>query len=318
MCRLEGCSAPAREGDENKSKYCCDEHGVEFMKARLHDQQLETKGPGSQKKKRRDNHTDNFGNTEEPLDDDPGHLRGGVLRASELKALTAGVKDIDDFRRLGDGVLSPPPSASPEGEDVKMENGIEAKRKAIYTPEETAHLEAIAAKRDTVRSQKIMLDDRNSFLGLVATRARKVLSEMKEQDKSIGTICGYDPRLTWSDDEFNEWRASPEGKSAFGAGGELGAPTHNERHDKPEDGESERPGIDGAENTHTDEAEREEIGRGVCRKKRCERHKAWFKLQQQDVLFETHQARLAMKKLEAEEKGVKDRAMIRSLEAGES
>lgn len=314
MCRLEGCSAPAREGDENKSKYCCDEHGLEFMKARIFDQQLEKKGSGSHKKRRRDNFTDHHGNTEDPVDDDPGHLRGGILRASELKALATGVKDVDAFRRLGEGVLSPPPSASPEGEDVKMENGIDARRKSIYTPEETAHLEEVAAKRDTVRSHKKMLDDRDRLLSLVATRARSVLSELKEPDKSINTICGYDPRLTWSDEEFNEWRASAEGKAALAAGGELGAPTTKEKQDRSGDGENGQPGAKGTEET---QAEEEEIGKGVCRKKRCERHKAWFKLQQQDVLFETHQARQAMKKLEAEEKGVKDRAMIRSLEVGE-
>lgn len=311
MCRLEGCSAPARDSDDNKSKYCCEEHGLEFMKARIFDQEPEKRGPGSHKKRRRDNFTDNHGNTEEAVDDHPGHLRGGVLRASELKALAMGVRDIDAFRRLGEGVLSPPPSASPEGEDVKMENDIEARRKTIYSPEESTHLEEVAAKRDTVRSHKKMLDDRDRLLSLVATRARNVLSELKEQDKSINTICGYDPRLTWSDEEFNEWRASAEGKAALAAGGELGAPTTREKQDKPGGGENAQPGTKGTEDT---QAEEEEIGKGVCRKKRCERHKAWFKLQQQDVLFETHQARQAMKKLEAEEKGVKDRAMIRSLE----
>lgn len=314
MCRLEGCSAPAREGDENRSKYCCEEHGLEFMKARIFDQQSEKKAPNSHKKKRRDNYTDNCGNTEELVDDDP-HLRGGILKAAELKALAVGVKDVDAFRILGDGVLSPPPSASPEGEDVKMENDIDARRKTLYTPEETVHLEEIATKRDTVRSHKKLLDERDRFLSLVATRARNVLSDLKEQDKSINTICGYDSRLTWSDQEFNEWRASAEGKAALSAGGELGAPTTKERQDQPEGGENAQFVTNGTDDTPVEE---EEIGKGVCRKKRCERHKAWFKLQQQDVLFETHHARQAMKKLEVEEKGVKDRAMIRSLEVGES
>jgi len=318
MCRLESCSAPAREGSEVKSKYCSDEHGLEFMKARIFDQQPENKGPGSHMKRRRDNYTDNYGNTGESAEDESGHLRGGILRASELKALAAGVKDINAFQALGEGVISPPPFASPDGEGVKMENGIDARKKTIYTPEETAHLEGIAAKRDTVRSHKKMLDDRDRFLSLVATRAKSVLSEIKEQDKSINTICGYDSRLTWSDDEFNEWRASPEGKCALAAGGELGAPTSKEKQDLPRSDENARPGPNGVGDTQVNEVEEEEIGKGICRKKRCERHKAWFKLQQQDVLFETHQARQAMKKLEAEEKGVKDRAMIRSLEVGES
>lgn len=318
MCRLEGCSAPARDGDGEKSKYCSEDHGLEYMKARLFKQQLENKGPNTHKKRRRDNYTDNFGNTDETLEDDNAHIRGGILRPSELKALAVGVKDVEAFQRLGDGVLSPPRTASPEGEDAKMVNGIDPRKKTIYTPEETAHLEEIAAKRDTVRSHKKLLDDRDRFLALVGTRAKNVLADLKEQDKSVNTICGYDARLTWSDEEFNAWRASAEGKSALAPGGELGPPS--QPHDQLVDGENAPPlssGINGIADTQVGKEEgEEEIGRGVCRKKRCERHKAWFKLQQQDVLFETHQARQAMKKLEAEEKGVRDRAMIRSLEGG--
>ena len=71
---------------------------------------------------------------------------------------------------------------------------------------------------------------------------------------------------------------------------------------------------EGNEASKEGEKEEEEIGRGVCKKKRCERHKAWLKLQQQDNLFEKDQARQEMKKLDAEEKGVRERAMIRWLE----
>ena len=314
MCRLEGCQEPARQDGENKSKYCCDEHGAEFMKIRAFDPHSVNRGitrPVNNKRRRRDNFTDNYGNGADSGDEEPGHLRGGVLKVSELKAIADGVKDINTFRRLGDGVLSPPPTVSPEGEDVKMENGSDPKSGVTFTPHEIEQLEEVALKRNTVREQKKMLDDRDRFLLLVTARAKTVLGELKEQDKSVTVICGYDTRLSWSDYEFNEWRASPEGKSALEKGGVLSAPTTKENRETME-------GMEGNENVAPESLangeDEEETGKGVCKKKRCERHKAWLKLMQQEILFEIHQARQAMKKLEAEEKAIRDRAMIRHLE----
>ena len=309
MCRLEGCSEPARDGSEEgqvKSKYCSDAHGTEFMKTHAFGKSSPEQKDrvNSNKKRRRNNYTDNLGNTEEVSDDD--HTKaGGVLKPSELKALTDRSKDLDAFRRLGDGVLSPPATASPEGEDVKMKDGEIEKPKATYTAEESAQLNSIGDRKIRCRARRKLLDDRDKLLVLITTRAKNVLAELKEQDKSLNNICGYDSRLTWSEDEFNEWRASPEGQKALQKDGVLEAPTHKEREN-------------GNEATKDAEMEEEEeIGRGVCKKKRCERHKAWLKLQQQDNLFEKDQARQEMRKLEAEEKGVRDRAMIRCLEGGE-
>lgn len=309
MCRLEGCSEPARDGSEEgqvKSKYCSDAHGAEFMKTHAFGKSsVEQKDRvNSNKKRRRNNNTDNLGNTEEVSDDD--HTKpGGVLKPSELKALTDGSKDLDAFRRLGDGVLSPPATASPDGEDVKMKDREIEKPKATYTPEESAQLNSIAERKIRCRAKRKLLDDRDKLLLLITARAKNVLAELKEQDKSLNNICGYDSRLTWSEDEFNEWRASPEGQKALQTDGVLEAPTQKEREN-------------GSDVTKDAEKEEEEIGRGVCKKKRCERHKAWLKLQQQDNLFEKDQARQEMRKLEAEEKGVRDRAMIRCLEGGEA
>ena len=310
MCRLEGCGEPARDGSEGqvKSKYCSDAHGAEFMRnLALGKRSAEVKdGPGSTKKRRGNNYTDNFGNTEEASDDDRAH-RGGVLKPSELKALVNHSKDLDAFRRLGDGVLSPPATASPEGEDVKMEDAAFEKPQPTYTPEETAQLESITQKKDRCRARRKLLDDRDKLLLLITARAKNVLAEMKEQDKSFNNICGYDSRLTWSEDEFNDWRSSAEGQKALQKDGVLEAPIAKEKedgHEAAKDGEKEK----------GQEKEEEEIGRGVCKKKRCERHKAWLKLQQQDNLFEKDQARQEMRKLEAEERGLRDRAMVRCLE----
>ena len=304
MCRLEGCSEPARDGSEGqvKSKYCSDAHGAEFMRnLALGKRSAEQKdAPGSTKKRRRNNYTDNFGNMPEASEDDHANF-GGVLKPSELKALADRSKDLDAFRSLGDGVLSPPPTASPEGDDVKIKTAEIEKPQPTYTVEETAQLENITQKKDRCRARRKLLDDRDKLLLLITARAKNVLAEMKEQDKSVNNICGYDSRLTWSEDEFNEWRSSPEGQKALQKDGVLEAPTPKEKEE-------------GNEASKDAEKEEEEVGRGVCKKKRCERHKAWLKLQQQDNLFEKDQARQEMRKLEAEERGLRDRAMIRCLE----
>ena len=304
MCRLEGCGEPARDGSEGqvKSKYCSDAHGAEFMRILAFGKRSaeQKDAPSNTKKRRRNNHADNFANTEEASDDDRSH-RGGVLKPSELKALVNGSKDVDAFHKLGDGVLSPPATASPEGEDVKMEDAKLEKPQPTYTPEETAQLESIKQKKDRCRAKRKLLEDRDKLVTLITNRAKNVLAEMKEQDKSVNIICGYDSRLIWSEDEFNEWRSSPEGQKALQKDGVLEAPRAKEKEE-------------GNEASKEGEKEEGEIGRGVCKKKRCERHKAWLKLQQQDNLFEKDQARQEMKKLDAEEKGVRERAMIRCLE----
>jgi len=303
MCRLEGCQEPARSDTEPKSKYCSDEHGAEFMRRRMGGQALEQKkpeGPRSHKKKRQDNYTDNFGNIGDGQEAYSITLRGGVVRAEELKSLTEGVKDVQAFHRLGDGVLSPPTTASPEGEDVKMGHGVEVpKDKITFTTEERTQLEEITEKRITCRERKKMLDDRDKLISSITARAKTVSAELKEKDKSSKDICGYDSRLSWSDQEFSQWRSSPEGQKALAKDGALGAPTTIENGERK------------------NEDEEEELGKGICKRKRCERHKAWLKLAQQENLFEKDQARQEMKRLEGEEKGVKDRALIRSLELGE-
>ncbi len=303
MCRLEGCQEPARSDTDPKSKYCSDEHGAEFMRRRTGVQLLEQKkpdGPRSHKKKRHDNYTDNFGNAGDGAADESISIHGGRIRAEDLKAMTEAVKDVQSFHRLGDGVLSPPITASPEGEDVKMGNGVDNTRDRItYTTEEEAQLDEITKKRTTCRERKKMLDDRDRFISAITARAKSVLAELKEKDKSMKDICGYDSRLSWSDQEFNQWRTSPEVQKALARGGVLSAPILTE-HREPRN-----------------EDEEEEVGKGICKKKRCGRHQLWLKLAQQENLFEKDQARQEMKRLEGEEKGVKDRALIRSLELGE-
>lgn len=318
MCRLDGCRQPARLTVSNPSKYCSDDHGREFVRLRAlrhrESKGKDTSASGNKQKRRKPNLADQQeNNAEDGMQDDDGDydfLRGGVLRASELKALASGVKDVDEFRKLGEGVLSPPPTASPPSgpSAVKVEDKSDPKPhdpKLNYTPEETRQLEEIQQKQKVLKRKRGLLDDKERFLALVRTRAKAVLDDLKQKDRGVKDICGFDARLSWSDEEFDIWRSSSEGAKALESG-VLGASSSSlAAADNIADHDGDEKMDDG------------EIGKGVCLKKRCERHKTWWKLQQQDVAFEKEEVRQEGRKMESEERGVRERAILRLLEGAE-
>ncbi|MCJ1436760.1 hypothetical protein MMC27_006142 [Xylographa pallens] len=317
MCRLETCREPARVTGAKPSKYCCDQHGEQFMAMRAlgrnakKNEGIKSAGTaGAGKRRRKENITDYMGNEDDERnenddDDDQAYLRGGILHAGELKALTSGVKDLEEFNKLGEGVLSPSRTASPDQDDMEVDNGDQLRKeklKVVYTTDEKSQLANIASKRTSLKRKREALDVREKFLGLVRGRAKSTLEELKKKE-GVKDICGFDSRLTWSDEEFDTWRASSEGQSSLESG-VLTAPNTT----TDEDGDQKM--------TNGDSSHADETGKGVCQKKRCERHKQWFKLQQQEIAFEKDECRQEMRKLESEEKGVGERAMIRHLEGG--
>lgn len=314
MCRLKSCREPAQVLGSKPSKYCSDEHGQQYMRMLALGKDTkgseQAKSTSGAKRRRKDNMTNNIGNGEDGADEDEvedaqAYLRGGILRAGELKALTSGVKDVEEFRKLGEGVLSPPRTVSPDDKDTQMQDGdamSKEKLKVVYTPDEKTQLSEIESKKDSLKHKREALGDREKFLGLVKARAKVVLEELKKKE-GTKDICGFDSRLTWSGEEFEAWRTSSEGQNALKSG-QLEAPTSS-------------PDRDGDEKmVNGDSAHPEEVGKGVCQKKRCERHKNWMKLQTQDIAFEKDECRQEMRKLEREEKGVEERAMMRHLEGG--
>ncbi|KAL8728745.1 MAG: hypothetical protein Q9181_005246 [Wetmoreana brouardii] len=372
MCRLDGCRRPARISGEKKSKYCSDEHGCEFMKRnalKQGEEQNEDRAGASDipnitiKKGRKTNNSfqdlaisngnaasapaldsSQFSAPKESdemeidTNETQTQLCDGTLRSTELKALITGVKDISEFRKLGDPVLTPPSTARPNDpnhnsndQNIKAEDAVPAPPaieptshlQPPYTPLETSQLATLTYKKDQLRAQKKRLDDRDTFLTLVRERAKNVLDELRKKE-SIKDICGFDTRLVWSDHEFDIWRSSPEGRKTLEER-KLGAPTplvipvelaphlHHLNQNQVDGHELPNGNIEktGAEQ----HGEGENVGKGVCQKKRCERHRAWFKLQQQDIALAKDEVRQGMRKLDEEEKGVRDRAMIRWLEA---
>ncbi|KAI9796958.1 MAG: hypothetical protein M1833_005904 [Piccolia ochrophora] len=265
MCRLDGCRQPARLTKKSLSKYCSDEHGREFMRQRVPRSTIRVgHGPSAEN------------------DDESEPEVGGVLHKGQLAAVAKGVDNVSEFRNLGEGVLSPPPTAVPdENGDTKMEDG-EGNAGTFFNDEEWRRNEDIEKEKETLVQRRILLKDRERFLQLVKDRSKHIL----EQLNNVKDICGYDSRLSWTDEEFLAWRSSEEGEKAFTTGE-----------------------LEPSESATTEE----EGGDGVCQKKRCERHKQWRNIQIQDIRFEESKVADEMRRLKQEEADLRQRAKLRRI-----
>lgn len=291
MCRLPECRKPARVNRRDPSKYCSDEHGREFM--------------------RRQTRRLNIGSTRKGLED-LGSM-GGVLTAGDLKAAIMGVNSVEEFRNLGNQII-PPPLEPPKEEsptnEVKSETKSQVGENAAaadgmeYSRHEAAQLEKLRESRDELLHRKEMLAARSTFVELVRQRAKGVVAKLKQSDPKGGwkDICGFDARLAWADEEFDEWRLSDAGKNALAVGT---ADAMAASFPASTDGDGDI-SMDGEE-----QDEMAFLTRGICIKKRCERHKQWMKVQQQDISFEEETAAQDLLKNEQEARAVAERAVLR-------
>lgn len=362
MCRLPECRKPARVTRKDPSKYCSDEHGREFMRRKTRHFNLNFNNnpaprkttPASRGSRLGDSHSvegdpddashagdgpgSNYGGEGENGDGDhKGKVleelgsRGGILTAGELKAAIMGASSAEEFRRLGERIISPPPEEEEEEKD-KDENstergngegkprsnkklGLDIDAKGLtYTPDESSKIEKLRKTRDELLHRKEMLNARSTFLAVIRQRAKHVLERLKQTDPKGGwkDICGFDSRLAWSDEEFDEWRLSPVGKKTLkdGIPEALASsypdpnPATDADGDTVMDGGGDAKAADDSNNFNT-------LTRGVCTKKRCERHKQWAKVHQQDILFEESMLREDLTKCEQEAQAVVERAVLR-------
>jgi COMPASS component SPP1 len=240
---------------------------------------------------------------------------GGVLTPGDLRAAILGVKSVAEFRKLGDKILSPSPESTkddvpigntPNG-DIKEKSPSDTKHEldidehnVEYSVEEAAKIEKIRARRNELLRRKDMLAARTKFVTLLRQRAKGLVERLRQQEPKGGwkDICGFDMRLAWSDEEFDDWRLSEAGKLALVEGTvEALASSYPADDDTPMGG--------------TSEEEINFLTRGVCIKKRCERHKQWTKVQQQDIVFEEDTADQDLAQCAIDERSVAERAVLR-------
>lgn len=313
MCRLPECRKPARPSRTAPSKYCSDDHGREFMRRKAQHFDLgsrSTSGTGD-----RDKTPDDVGS------------KGGILTAGELKAAIMDVSSVEDFRRLGERIVSPPEEQEQEQENegkeepnstngevaaspIKKEKklGLDINAKGLtYTPDEAAKLDKLRRQRDELLHRQEMLQVRDKFVILVRQRSRNILERLKQLEPKGGwkDICGYDSRVAWSDEEFDKWRLSPVGEKSL-KDGTLDAPPQ-----KQSNGTTDTDGDTVMDGNEDDSNSIETLARGVCIKKRCERHKQWLKVHQDDILFEQNTAKQDVGRCEEEAQTVVERAVLR-------
>ncbi|KAL2350953.1 hypothetical protein BJ546DRAFT_922886 [Cryomyces antarcticus] len=296
MCRRDGCRQPARPP---KSKYCSDDCGMLFFKNTLNS--LKRKN-GEQttplKKSRKKSHASHADHEADAAVEDDEYVdlgpRGGIIRPKEVKTLATASATIDDFRRLGEGVLSPPATVSPETapfSDKDSANPLAADPDQFaLTDTDEAALAAITARKHALRTRHALLKDRQRFLALAKDQAARVAEREGVKPKDL---CGFDPRLSWSEAEFARWRDGRVGKAAFGLGTlDLDPATDVD--------------VDNTENNGSDEEPPD-----LCTKKRCARHADWRELAQKEARFELTLVADEMRRAEREERDIQERAMVR-------
>jgi COMPASS component SPP1 len=304
MCRRDGCRKPARLAKERESKYCSDDCGVLFMQEQLQ-RTAGAKGANSTREKSKKKKKITEGDEEE---EEPTPL-GGTLRAKDLKALVDASPNIQAFKNLGTGVLTPPQTASPSrasfpsnGEDLALTAG------------ETERLTALHKEKTQLKDRLEVLKDREKFVSMAKEQAVRLADREKLKMKDF---CGYDSRLSWSDAEFLLWRNSTFGRAAFHYS--TLSPTAEQISSTPvlngagADGGADAMDVDVAAVVNGEEGDNKET---VCLKKRCQKHPQWQKLNLQDARFEELEVVEAIKECEKDERSVRDRARRRGAKDG--
>jgi COMPASS component SPP1 len=276
MCRRDGCRKPARLQKDRESKYCTDACGTLFMTEQLQ-RTAGAKGNKAKKAKKK-------GGNHDEDEEEPTPL-GGVLRAKDLKALVDASPNIQTFKNLGTGVLTPPQTASPNRVSFDGIDGF------AFTASETERLNALHNEKSQLNDRLEVLKDREKFVSMAKEQAVRVAEREKIKMKEF---CGYDSRLSWSDAEFLQWRNGTHGRAAFKFS--TLSPTAEQVASMP---------VVNGSNTPVEAKET------VCIKKRCPKHPQWQKLNLQDARFEELEVVEAIRECEKEEKSVRERARRR-------
>jgi COMPASS component SPP1 len=257
--------------------------------------------------------------TDSSLDDDDLPNRGAALRAGEVKALVDRCKTIDDWKALGRKPDTPPRDLD---NDVEMGNANDTKPPAVEEPLEydafsLQKLQTLSIQKAALTARSAILAAREKFLDLIKTRSQSITDEVKKSAPKQKDICGFDPRIGWSDEEFSIWYHERGGKDIIDAGdnAKIGPPEDDTPERNPNtmtNGSDGHPTPSGVTPSEEDEEETDSMPKkgGVCIKNRCPRHKNWAKGQLAEVRFEQDLVRRAMLKLGGEEAAVRELGVV--------
>ncbi|OAL26519.1 hypothetical protein AYO20_10088 [Fonsecaea nubica] len=352
MCRRKDCRKPARVTQVPPSKYCSDACGRMFFVELVQrgDPQAQTskdgqyviEGPPLKKHRKKQKTKEkpakpllNLVNgvdpdsrlatpaysdderteyeTDSSLDDDMLPNRGSALRAGEIKALVEKCKDIEQLKALGRKPDTPP-------RDIEM-TGTESKPTLPdleYDDLETTKMANIIAEKQRLNVRYDMLVAREKFLELVKTRSSTIVDEVRKTHPKMKDLCGFDPRMAWSDEEFMIWYDQNGGRAVIDAGADarIGPPEEiatDDGNTKLHNGVAQHnpSPVEDGEEQETDNMPRKG---GVCIKNRCPRHRNWAKGQLAEMRFEQDLVRRSIQKLEVQEGEIRDRAVVRAWE----
>ncbi|KAK2743669.1 hypothetical protein FQN57_004778 [Myotisia sp. PD_48] len=270
MCRWKPCRKPARVKSKVPSKYCSDDHGHMFMAAKVQTAPPNTKSAGE----------------ENDPTNNPSPGIGGSLTSSELKSAVSHIGSAAEFRGLGDTpfssnqielqsrltkAMASPIRLQPDDAEFKDPFFEAEADKVEFFPEERSRLQELRTQKAELDNRYEMLQDRNKFLGVVRQRGKIVFERLQSNGSLAGLqwkdVCGFDNRVSLSDEQFDEWRKTEEGKESLSTGNDIAQCETSLRQ---------------AVETEAIEV----LEQGLCVRKRCERHKQWMKVMQVDILYE--------------------------------
>ncbi|KAI7218362.1 hypothetical protein KC333_g3635 [Hortaea werneckii] len=334
ICRRKGCRMPARiagrgaKGGEKSggSKYCSEECGVLYFREMV----SRTRGKEEQSRSRTSRRKGSVLSAQQQAfqeeEEDVG-AKGGILAAGEIKALITSAKNVEDFRKLGEGVLSPPATPDRKEDKSNSTSNAETNDTPAFTETEATALETIHRQKDEARRRHGLLKDRMKFVTLVKQAAARTASERELKPKEY---CGYDPRLEWTEAQFAQWRASGTGKQALELETLDVADSTTSKSNDPTNPAVENGDVT-MSNTHSSSTENPNSTADqytdttllptsatttICDRKKCARHLEWGKLVVDDLRFEMGDNSDRMRGLAKAEREVRERAALRAKGAG--
>lgn len=229
--------------------------------------------------------------TDTSADEDQLPNRGGALRAGEVKALIEKCNTIERWGELGRKPDTPPRELDEQVVNTELDTF------------EKARLEEVESQKAELEKRGVILEAREKLLEFIKTRSTSITDEVKKSNPKMKDLCGFDPRLGWSEELFLNWYNEQDGKQILESG-KIGPPEVDEEMTNDAAGD-ESEGEDGKQPKKG----------GVCVRNRCPRHRQWAKGGLAEIRFEQDIVRRGIRRCEEQEKNIKQHAIVKAWEA---